>query len=385
MDVAYNQHSPHTRRNNRSATNLTHLTLAPLTSRLPISDSDELPATESHHVSYIEGRSAPTTPSILSRSSSRVSLKQPAHITLPKSKSSTQLIAAARSPRHVPTTPGGTRLRPPATREELALSAIAAKDRTDSDWLLRTSASISTSTRESKGQAWLISRASSTSLTGQRDEDEEELEQTLAREREHVSRRGSRRGSITTADADDEFSPVNTRRSLSFGPPTGARSKPQSRYGSRNQSRAGSRAQLFTPGEREGYFDERDLDQAVFITEPDFVDGDEEDFGQEGDGKNDEEVVRKLAKANSNGLGGWVERMLGWSLFSVDEDGEDGDDTETESNEKEDYSEISSRRGGELEHPRDQIPMNMPPLKDDETNGWQDAAWLLSVASKVLL
>jgi hypothetical protein len=27
----------------------------------------------------------------------------------------------------------------------------------------------------------------------------------------------------------------------------------------------------------------------------------------------------------------------------------------------------------------------MPLLKDDEAGGWQDAAWLLSVATKVLL
>jgi hypothetical protein len=387
MDVAYNQHSPHSRHQSRSSTNLNHLTLAPLTSRLPISDSDDLPDT--HHVSYIEGRSAPTTPSILSRSSSRVSLRKPAHITLPKSKSSTHLLVAGKQPRPTATTPVGTKLRNTVTRDELSLSTLSAKDRNDSDWLLRAGASISSSTRESKGQAWLVSRASSTSLTAQRDEDEEELERSLAREREQASRRGSRRGSGATFDADDEFSPVTRRRSLSFGPPTGSRSRPMSRFGSRSNSRRGSRAQLFTPigGEREGYFDHRDFAQEEFVTEPDFVNAEEEGYDNEDEVKDDEAVVRKLARASNSGLGGWVERMLGWSLFAVDEDGEEGEDTEVEtSDERAHGSDVSSKiTRRNFDGPADQIALDMPPLKDDETGGWQDAAWLLSVATKVLL
>ena len=386
MDVAYNQHSPHSRRG-RSSTNLNHLTLAPLTSRLPLADNDALPDFN-HHTSYIEGRSAPTTPSILSRSSSRVSMRKPNNLSLPKSKSSTHLLAARKQPRSGATTPGGTKLRRGVTREELNLSSPSVKDRNDSDWLLRAGAAISSSARESKGQAWLVSRASSTSLTAQQDEDEEELERELAREREQASRRGSRRGSAAAAfDADDEFSPVTTRRSLSFGPATGTASRPISRFGSRGNSRRGSRAQLFTPmaGEREGYFDQKDFAQEEFVAEPDFVDVEDEGFDNEDDDKQDEAVVRKLARASSLGLGGWVERMLGWSLFAVDEDGEE---TEVEIlDEKAEDSEMSSRASrrtlnGITDPP---IEEQMPPLRDDETGGWQDAAWLLSVATKVLL
>ncbi len=261
------------------------------------------------------------------------------------------------------------------------------KDRNDSDWLLRAGAAISSSTRESKGQAWLVSRASSTSLTAQNADEDEELEQELAREREQASRRNSRRSSAAgTIDADDEFSPVTTRRSLSFGPATGG-SRSISRYGSRGNSRRGSRAQLFTPlggGEREGYFDQRDFAQD-FIAEPDFVDAEEEGEVDEDEAKQDEAVVRKLAKSSSLGLGGWVERMLGWSLFAVDEDGEE---TEVEiMDEKGEDSELSSRTSrrtldGTTDPPAGEV---MPPLRDDEAGGWQDAAWLLSVATKVLL
>lgn len=236
-----------------------------------------------------------------------------------------------------------------------------------------------------------MSRASSTSLTAERDEEEEELQRELAREREQTSRRGSRRGSAAGAfDADDEFSPVTTRRSLSFGPATGTGSRPMSRYGSRANSRRGSRAQLFAPlaaggvPNQEGYFDRRDFEQDEFIAEPDFVDAEEDGDEDEDEAKKDEAVVKKLARASHLGLGGLVEKMLGWSLFAVDEDGEE---TEVEViDEKGEDSEMSSRTS-RLNLRGVETPMEdkMPPLRDDETGGWQDAAWLLSVATKVLL
>src|ERR1700758_3414021 len=116
MDVAYNQYSPYSRRNARSSMNLNHLTLAPLTSRLPLADSDMLPE-PTHHISYIEGRSAPTTPSIFAHSS-RVSLRKPGTAGLKESKSSTHLVGPRPQPRSGATTPGGTKRRG-VTKEEL--------------------------------------------------------------------------------------------------------------------------------------------------------------------------------------------------------------------------------------------------------------------------
>jgi hypothetical protein len=315
-------------------------------------------------------------------------MRKPADLSLPKSKSSTHLLASRKQPRSGQTTPGGTKLKRGITKDELNISTLSARDRNDSDWLLRAGAAISSSTRESKGQSWLVSRASSTSLTRQRDEDEEELERELAREREQTSRRASRRGSVVGAfDADDEFSPLTARRSLSFGPTTGHGSRPTSRFGSRGNSRRGSRAQLFTPvvGEREGYFDQRDFTREEYIAEPDFVDMDEEALiNDENEEKNDEAIIKKLARASNIGLGGWVEKMLGWSLFAVDEDVEDEAEM---TDEKDECSEISSRTSRRtLDGVTDPLPGDVPPpLRDDEAGGWQDAAWLLSVATKVLL
>lgn len=391
MDIAYNQHSPHNRRHNRSSSNLTNLTMAPLTSKLPPSNDDYFP----DHTSYIDNRSLPTTPSILSRSSSRVSIRKPAPINLsiPKSKSSIHLTATPRTPRASghrsgTTTPSRhSHLRNAIAPDALQISTFSEKDRNDSDWLLRAGAMISSSTRESKGQSWLISRASSTSL--QRDADEEAFERELAREREYNSRKGSRRGSF---DADDEFSPLTTRRSLSFGPATGALSRPMSRYGSRANSiigsransRRGSRAALMTADKEGGYFDS-EFSHEEYPAEPDFVDAEEEGFEDGDEARKDEAIVKKLARASRLGLGGWVENLLGWSLFAVEEDGEEADfDT---SDEKGDESSLSSRPSRHTLDGMGDTPVaeQMPPLNPNEADGWHDAAWLLSVASKVLL
>ncbi|KIN06653.1 hypothetical protein OIDMADRAFT_176694 [Oidiodendron maius Zn] len=379
MDVAYNQHSPRARSRGRSSLNLNQLSLAPLTSRFPLPDYDAA-ADSTHHISYIEGRSAPTTPSILSRSSSRVSLHRPTLSTgIPKSKSSTHLLAVRSKSRTVATPLSTTDQRRKIKRDELS-----EKDRSDLDWLLRAGTAISFSARESKGQAWLVSRASSTSLSGLRDEDEEEFENELAREREQTSRRGSGNGLF---DADDEFSPGTTRRSLSFGPATGTGSRPLSRFGSRANSRRGSRVQLFTPlgGEREGYFDQRELVQEEFLAEPDFVDVEEEGFENMDQVLKDEDIVRRLAGASSLGLTGWVERMLGWSLFAVEEDGEETevDTLDTATDDSESPSRPSKRNLKALtETTIEDRPL---PLQDGEAGAWQDAAWLLSVATKALL
>jgi hypothetical protein len=392
MDVAYNQHSPHSRRNNHSNINLNHFSLAPLTSRLPLTDPDELPDPASHprsshgrSISYLEGKSAPTTPGILSRSSSRVSLRKPTVGGLTKSKSSTNVMSPRLALPKSNATPSGAKSKRFSGKDDFSLSTFTAADRNDSDWLLRAGALISSETRESKGQAWLVSRASSTSLTGQLDEDEEALERQLTRERE--SRRTSRRGS--TADADDEFSPVTTRMSFGGGSRPASRygSRPTSRAQSRAQSRRGSKANLFTPlpkseKERESYFGEEE----EFIAEPDFVDVEEEVYGED-QAAEDEIIVKRLAKKGSLGLGVWVEKLMGWSLFAVEEDGEDTD-IET-SEEKTDASDAASKgdpiEKRSLDGTADDAGTEKLPLPGADEGGWQDAAWLLSVATKVLL
>ncbi|KAI0391028.1 hypothetical protein F5Y17DRAFT_442223 [Xylariaceae sp. FL0594] len=366
MDVAYKQHSSHSRKKHRSATNLNHLSLAPLTNRMPLTDTENLPDTIGsslhYNPSYLQGKSAPTTPRLLqspsqTRSSSPHRRSSIPHIHsgaagLGKSKSTTHL-HARNGGRH---TPGGTSPLPRRRHHDEDI-------RQDSDWMLRAGALISSETRESKGQTWLLSRASSTSLTGIRDAEEEAHERELARERELASRRTSRRSSAVGFEGDAIT--------------------PGSRFGSRSHSRVGSRSRIRTPLERAGqdnYFTQPFGEEA--FAGPDFVGLDETLEAIEIDtSKADEATVRRLFGRQSGGMGAWM-----WSLFSVEENDEDSEtadddltDAETESQHPQSASTVDFEGFSSLPEPK------VPPPRREEGSGWEDAAWLLTVASKVLL
>ncbi|KAK8094537.1 hypothetical protein PG997_001222 [Apiospora hydei] len=324
-----------------------------------------------YNPSYLQGKSAPTTPRLLARSPARTgsrSRRSSLHATqtdaLPKSKSTTHLVAGKQSGALSPTAK--------RRKDEHGLST---HDRKDSDWLLRAGALISTETRESKGQAWLTARISSTSLTGLRDTEEEVYKRELAREKELASRRGSRRGSIT--GPEDML----------------LLTSPNSRLGSRSHSRVGSRTLLRTPLDRQqhedGYFVQHEFASAEYVQGPDFVSLDEKLEAIEVDTtRADEATVRRLVKRGSAGMGSWMGNLIGFSLFSVEENDEESDDPDDDlSDAEEDESQLGrSPSAGHLEDLSAASKPRIPPPKADEgATGWQDAAWLLSVASKVLL
>jgi hypothetical protein len=136
----------------------------------------------------------------------------------------------------------------------------------------------------------------------------------------------------------------------------------------------------------EGYFDD-------VAMEPDFVDKTEKE------GITDDEEVAKLSKDQGFGLGTLVDRFVGWPLFNVDEDTED----EAVVEEEEDDSagtreELQKRKAAQLQRRKEQLAKAASSSASatgqrreaqrrgaDDEGGWQDAAWLLSVASKVLL
>lgn len=385
MDVAYNQHSSMARRKNRSSTNLNHLSLAPLTSKLPLQDDDELADSLPYTPSYLQGKSAPTTPRLLSRSPAR---SRSRGAPLPKSKSATHLAPAANSSSR---RTGGRQAAsvaasPAAKRRSHDVNGL---HRTDSDWLLRAGALISTETREFKGQAWLVSRASSTSLARMRGVDDEETayERELAHEREQLaaSRSASRRHSLGYVADDDNVSPASRLSSPSH-----------SRFGSRSQSRHGSRSQMMTPLDMrsvDGYFASTATSRVDDdgIPGPDFVNLDEslEEVDEFDTTVDDEAYVKRLVKKGNGGMGTWIGSVLGVQLFSVEEDEEesDGDDEEGDSTEGELDEEVQERRASSLrrlEGRPSTMNEDITPPKADE-GGWHDAAWLLSVASKVLL
>ncbi|EQK98232.1 hypothetical protein OCS_06056 [Ophiocordyceps sinensis CO18] len=275
MDVAYNQHADRARHKNRSAININHLSLAPLTVKLPLNDADHVLDSPAHAytTSYLQGKSAPTTPRLLSRSATP---------------------SRSRSHQRVPSAPGI-----PITK------------------------------------------------------------------------------SVSSALADDDATPNGSRF--------------PSRFHSRSHSMAESHSHVGTPLDRpddgEGsYFPGQD----VSIVRPDFVDLDEELEELEFDtAQDDEATVRRLVRRGQAGKGSWISNVIGWSLFSVDEDeensAEDDDDDEDGHGGAEDTlwegrTGLSARHfEGVSNAPLERMP---PPATD--AGGWKDAAWLLSVASKVV-
>lgn len=412
-------------RSRRSYPNLHNLSLAPLSAKYSL-DASAPPSPDEHvrtpRTSYIAQKSAPTTPGILSLSQSRSNSRQRAKKAfaydgyfvntdapvrdvgdIPKAKSTSVLHAGvsfadqvadaeAKSERHHTrkrTAP--LPLRSPAVRHH----TTEAND----EWFHRAGLAIAGETRDSKGQGWLIRRESSTSLVGQGDE----YEHHPSHDARHMALLS---GEHLSGDVDLPvfFTPRMSRAGSRITSRVGSRvaSARQSRRGSRVGSRvdlmmsAGSKPQSGRPS-----FEVADLDDR-FI-EPDFVEGDEESDG-------DEEEIARLARERNSG---WLDRLIGWTLFSVDEDKESSSDEE-----REDPSsplrldnltkeELQLRR--EVEAKRRKMEReaivaasargaNDSKMTDDEGSrpstadtqqpeegGWQDAAWLLSVASKALL
>ncbi|UNI16146.1 hypothetical protein JDV02_002612 [Purpureocillium takamizusanense] len=430
MDVAYNQHADRARRKNRSSTNINHLTLAPLTVKLPLgSDADDFPDAlllqhhqqhwQWHHqqpqpprggttttTSYLEGKSAPTTPRLLSRSAtpsrSRSHARMPSAPSelMAKSRSSTFLVGAgsitSAAAARRPATSGATTPRGSGRRRGGGEDGLGPRDRNDSDWVLRAGALMTSEAREYKGQTWLVSRQSSTSLTAMRDDDEEAFEQELERERS-VAASASRRGSSAFGTDDG------------YATPGGNGSRVPSRFNSRSHSlgehhRGASHAG--TPLDQQhhrteglsssSYFPSQsphpDSAAAGGISGPDFVNLDEKLEELERDTSvEDEDAVRRLVRRGHTGKGGsWIANVIGWSLFSVDENDEEEDEEDDDDDgsivDEDEERPRTGRAGWSDRHfegvsnvPLERIP---PPASDE--GGWKDAAWLLSVASKVV-
>jgi hypothetical protein len=199
-----------------------------------------------------------------------------------------------------------------------------------------------------------------------RDAEEEAFEQELAREREVASRRGS------SAMADDDATPNGSRLN--------------SRFNSRKHSMAESRSHLGTPFERPTEGDSYFPGPEPSIAGPDFVNLDEKLEELERDTTQDDEAtVRRLVRHGTAGKGSWISNVIGWSLFKVDENDEDSEDDQEDYLDDEDMARSGRGSGshrhfeGILHAPADRLP---PPTSDE--GGWKDAAWLLSVASKVM-
>ena len=367
------------------------------------------------HPSYLQGRSAPATPGILSRSSSRRHLhdglsrrgslydnEAPQDISyeysdavledaagrlrreagsgqIPKAKSEAALLVQRSKlagqgvqlkrhiqHRHGRSSTGGTTTPKAKTRSR----------NLEDDWLTRTGATANAILQESKGQSWLATRPSGTSLTHLQDttdEEDEGYEEMAA-----MAAKSSRQQL-----GEDELSPVSTRASR-WGSKYGSRQA--SRRTSRRGSVTGESRTPLAPGGQDGAADNFDED-ILSPTEPQFVGLSEE--GEESE-ELDEAAAARLAENRSFGLGGIVDRLMNFNLFKVEEREESTEDEVEHASETEEEAKI--RMAAENKRKREEKEKLVGPPVPQEGNdgaaqgegGWSDAAWLLSVATKVM-
>lgn len=342
-------------RRRRSRSNL-HLNLAPLhaLSAADTTVSPPDPSAAGPRSSYLAGRSAPTTPGILSRTASGKSLA---------SRSYTHLAFADMDERAASGSSTPTLLAPSKSTTALAKK----KPKSDREWFERIGAAVAGETRESKGQNWLMTRESSTSLVALADDEEPRRPATSHGRRSSDSSRGAGRASRPG-------------------------SRPGSAKPSRRGSGVGSRVDLasLTPTWRseqavgEDYFGKRGFDGPDFVEDEKDEDEDGEGAtGEEGEDDMDEdEEVAALAASRTWGLGGFVDRLIGWNLFDVPDQEEEEEEEKRPVRPKEGLSSASNVQLRDLI--AGSVTHGEGATAAEKGQGWKDAAWLLSVASKAI-
>ncbi|CEJ59417.1 hypothetical protein PMG11_08042 [Penicillium brasilianum] len=353
----------------RSYPNLNHVSLAPLTPRFPIDDDLEPEdyfnihhGTTDHdghdhtasgtrtappRSSYLSSVSVPSTPPILShsRSSSRTR-----HA---RSKSSTR--AGLLSDTNLHSKEVALALHHhQASHKKQASSAYARRQfsdaahtssKSDAEWMLRAGIALASSTREEKGQSWLSKRESSTSLVDMSLDDA-------------TTPHSQRHHNHTKSGASSRKS-----RSGTSTPGAYSRRSSRSRGGSRRGSRAGltmttipplSSASLTAEGGKvpspgvgttspvsrgrgsglvPDFVDERiraemaslQRERGLSDEESEFWDGEEDDeseyesFSDDTPDEFDEADLQRLTRERGFGLGSWIDRLVEWTLFGVEE------------------------------------------------------------------
>ncbi|KAJ5787223.1 Monooxygenase FAD-binding [Penicillium paradoxum] len=431
-------------RSHRSYPSLNHVSLAPLTPRFPIDDdTDEIdyfnhrdnePSASGTRTpptsSYLSSVSVPSTPPILSHSRSnsrsRHARSKSSSRAVPLSDTNLYSRDLSHPLHHVP----GTHKKHTSisyTHGRRPLHDInAPRSKSDAEWMLRAGIALASSTREEKGQSWLSKRETSTSLIPDIPFDEpsnrhhHRTKSGSSRKSRSgastpgiaLSRRGSRRGSraglTMTALPMSYASSTAEKVSISPGPSTGTAT-----------GTASPDAQSLTLPD---FVDEHiraemaALQQRRFSQEDLFWEGSDEEFSSEYLYDSDETLddfdeadLQELTRERGFGLGTWIDRLVEWTLFGVDEwpaaqaavaasrigtasttttvtfeepvlaSGRAGD-TLSLGDEDGDVSDgDSSRSDGESNGVSDPIE------KPGARGGWEDAGWLFRVVKRALV
>ncbi|KAK6341240.1 hypothetical protein TWF696_008326 [Orbilia brochopaga] len=336
---------PRGRRSRRSSSNLNLTNISPLTTHFSLTARDD-PDAASPQYSYIQGVSAPSTPSILSRAPSRKRRPHKPTLSVPGTpRADLSALSKSKSVSHLL-----DRRHPSSSSSFFDHRPIRRSESTE--WVHRAGIALTSEARESKGQSWLASRASSTSLLS------------------------------NDSDSDNDDGRENGNK----------RTKAQLRKLSQPQLRLDVSSEGMHPLAPD-FIDEAFIGSSFEPdTEPSYALYADEDASDD-----DEEL--HWSKRPRTGLGAWVDRMVGWSLFSVDE-GIDSDDEDDENE-----AIVVTHKHPEpprLTLPEDNTTTNInintstntdekkeeqsqpakPPLQDASV--WSDAGWVLSLAAKVI-
>ncbi|KLJ10008.1 hypothetical protein EMPG_14588 [Blastomyces silverae] len=431
-------HSPSSFRSRRSHTSLHHISLAPLTSRFPLDDDDELDSDylysnpngsdpsrrlsySSHRAtsSYLASASVPTTPPILSRNTSYTnlskrkttpSLSHMSHTNLDRMKSE--------HTRHHRRSKSYTTLRP-------KLSSTSTRQ--DSEWLLRAGLALSSSTREEKGQSWLVKRDSSTSLVSEDVPDNERWRNSRHHSRHSHGRR--QRSGLSTPFATSRrpsnshiSSKFSSRADLSMtaGGPEGRASISDDTIGLvpdfvdetvRSEMAAMSSqpfGQANSPSQRgvrsfdDGGYSAVSRRNSAFDSSFSASASEFSDSETDEEEEVDEAEMQRLTRERGLGLGSWIDRLVEWTLFSVDDEipvvpaepsrqprqfGDIQHQTlfeEPDNNSNRYYESSETESDNQQRKEEDEISMALPIEIPSDEGGWSDVGWLLRVAKSIV-
>ncbi|KAL4921239.1 hypothetical protein BDW62DRAFT_142126 [Aspergillus aurantiobrunneus] len=427
MDSSASQAQPGSR-SRRSYPSLNQVSLAPLTPSYPIDDDNDLaqrpqdyfsPRNEAldtpTRTSYLASYSVPNTPGVLSHTPSR-SASRARHHSRSKSSVPTHLSESNLQGQNASQVPHHhSRASESASTSRVKRSATHRhhmSEMRDSEWMLRAGVALASSAREEKGQSWLAKRESSTSLVSEGGKYEvDTISQALRTDLSRLSRSGW----STPAAASSRSRAASRRNSRPDLAMTGLEMTIPSSHSKRSSFQTISA--LRTPS----YITNDEARSSISLL-PDFIDGQvraemqntiqqqvegdcyndaESDYwdSEEEDEEIDERELQRLTRERGFGLGSWVDRMVEWTLFGVDDwplfstadpvthqlataalephldheynqpapESSDNDDDETRSLESDINTEtISPKRAG-------------------DRGGWEDAGWLFRTIKQALI
>ena len=384
--------------------------------------------------SYLYSFSVPGTPGLLSQSHSRSASRTRARHGRTKSSSRSSTGGLNSSGNTGSGTPSGRKT--PGHHQSSGSTGGSRGGRPDSEWMLRTGIALAESTREEKGQSWLVKRQSSTSLAsdsnnnGNNNNYESTGITTCASSRPRSSksrasssgmstpRRGSRRSS--RPDLSMTMTGLEMTSHTRVATPPSA-SDDQSRGFRPDAVDARIRAEMALiqqqqqQQKQQQQEEDRDIDKdgawsgAEDDDYDDFNDDDDDGWSLDSADEIDEKEMQRLTRERGFGLGSWLDRMVEWTLFGVDEwpslaasaedppaaveedtagtphlrdqvkdaytTGGPGDDGCSLAGDTEDNSSLSDND--------DKSSVNLVE-KPGEKGGWEDARWLLHAVRRAL-